>query len=124
MTNGAKKNQVVIQRIDIHGRLTPAGRIDTNGIGVNSTAIDVVPSQGALVVYSNYLFVVNPGSNSLSMFSIDANDATKLTLISVQPTNGVHPISVAVNSKYACVLTSGTQTGIRCFTYNSHGLFL
>jgi hypothetical protein len=77
-----------------------------------------------MVVFSNYLFVVNAGSNSLSMFMINTMDATQLTLISVQPTFGSFPISVTVNSQYACVLTGGTQTGIRCFTYNTSSLFM
>jgi 6-phosphogluconolactonase (cycloisomerase 2 family) len=69
------------------------------------------------MVYSNYLFAVNPGSNSLSMFTISPSDATQLTLISVQPTNGWFSVSVTANSMYACVLTGGNVTGILCFTY-------
>jgi hypothetical protein len=53
------------------------------------------------------------------MFLINPSDAIQLTLISVQPTYGWFPISVAVNDMYACVLTGGNITGIRCFTYNS-----
>jgi hypothetical protein len=55
---------------------------------------------------------------------INPADATQLTLLSVQTTNGWFPVSVTVNSMYACVLTGGNITGIRCFTYNSSGLFL
>lgn len=124
MTNGAIMNEVIIYRLDKYGKLRLSGRIDTNGVGVNTTATDPLSSQGCMMVYSNYLFVVNPGSNSLSMFIINPMNATDLTLISVEPTYGWFPISVTVNSKYACVLTGGNQTGIRCFTYNSSGLFI
>ncbi len=124
MTNGAIKNEVIIYRLDRFGQLTLSGTIDTNGVGVNTTATDPLSSQGSIVVFSNCLFVVNPGSNSLSMFIINPSDATELTLVSVQPTYGWFPISVTVNSKYACVLTGGNQTGIRCFTYSSLGLFV
>jgi hypothetical protein len=64
MSNGATMNQILIQRFDIYGTLTRAGSINTNGIGVNTTTIDALFSQGSLTVYSNYLFVVNAGSNS------------------------------------------------------------
>ena len=106
-------NQILIQRFDIYGTLTRAGSINTNGIGVNTTTIDALFSQGSLAVYSNYLFVVNAGSNSWSMFIINPSDATQLTLLSVQPTYGWFPVSVAVNDKYACVLTGGNVTGVR-----------
>jgi hypothetical protein len=124
MTNGAMMNQVIIYRLNSTGQLTWVGTINTNGTGVNTTALDPLSSQGSMVVVSNYLFVVNAGSNSLSMFMINTMDATQLTLISVQPTFGSFPISVTVNSQYACVLTGGTQTGIRCFTYNTSGLVM
>jgi hypothetical protein len=124
MTNGATMNQVIIYRLNSTGQLTWVSTVNTNGTGVNTTATDPLFSQGSMTVFSNYLFVVNAGSNTLSMFMINSMDATQLTLVSVQSTYGWFPISVTVNSKYACVLTGGNQTGIRCFTYNSSGLFL
>jgi hypothetical protein len=124
MSNGPYMNQVIIHTLTANGQLSTIGMINTNGTGVNITAADTLFSQGALMVYSNYLFVVNPGSNSLSMFMIKPSDGTQLTLLSVQSTNGWYPVSVTVNNMYACVLTGGNITGIRCFTYNSSGLFI
>ncbi len=124
MSNGATINQILINSITATGQLTMVGSINTNGTGVNTNNTDPLFSQGSLAVYSNYLFAVNPGSNSLSMFMINSSNAIQLTLLSVQSTNGLYPISVTVNSMYACVLTGGTTTGIRCFTYNSSGLFV
>jgi hypothetical protein len=124
MSNGPTMNQILIHRLNINGQLTMVGAVNTNGTGVSTTKIDPLVSQGPLIVYSNYLFAVNPGSNSLSMFMINPWDATQLTLLSVQPTNGWFPISVTVNDMYACVLTGGNITGIRCFTYNSSGLYV
>ena len=122
MSNKPDMNQIIVNRLTANGQLTRVTTVDTNGVGVNSAATDVLASQGAMAVYSNYLFVVNAGSNSLSMFTINAADATQLTFLSVQTVNGWFPISVAVNSMYACVLTGGNVTGIRCFTYSSSGL--
>ncbi len=124
MSNGASMNQILINTVNANGQLTMISAVTTNGTGVSTTNSDPLFSQGSLTVYSNYLFAVNPGSNSLSMFMISPSDATQLTLLSVQSTNGLFPISVTVNSMYACVLTGGTITGIRCFTYNSSGLFI
>jgi hypothetical protein len=124
MSNGPTMNQILIHRLNITGHLTMVDAVNTNGTGVFTTKTDPLISQGPLIVYSNYLFAVNPGSNSLSMFIINPSDATQLTLLSVQPTNGWFPVSVTVNSMYACVLTGGNITGIRCFTYNSSGLFM
>jgi hypothetical protein len=123
MSNGPTMNQILINSLNASGQLSMVSAVNTNGTGVNTTSGDPLFSQGSLAVYSNYLFAVNPGSNSLSMFMISPSDATHLTLLSVQPTNGWFPISVTVNSMYACVLTGGNVTGIRCFTYNSSGLF-
>ena len=124
MSNGMTMNQILIHSLNSTGQLTMINAVNTNGTGVNTTSTDPLFSQGPLTVCSNYLFAVNPGSNSLSMFMISPSDATQLTLLSVQSTNGLFPISVTANSMYACVLTGGSMTGIRCFTYNSSGLFV
>ena len=123
MSNQPTMNQVIVSRLSASGQLTYVNTVNTNGTGVNITAADPLFSQGAVTVYSNCLFVVNAGSNSLSMFMISPSDATQLTLMSVQPVYGWYPISVTVNSMYACVLSGGNVTGIRCFTYNSSGLY-
>ena len=94
MSNGASMNQILIHSLNSTGQLTLTNSVNTNGTGVNTTAGDPLFSQGALGVYSNYLFAVNPGSNSLSMFMLSSSDATQVTLISVQPTYGVFPVSV------------------------------
>lgn len=124
LSNGPTMNQMLIHRLNINGQLTVVGAINTNGTGVSTTKRDPLVSQGPLIVYSNYLFGVNPGSNLLSMFMISPFDATPLTLLSVQPTNGCFSISITVNDIYVCVLTGANITGIRCFTYDSSGLYV
>ena len=124
MSNGVNVNEIFIHTLNSNGQLSMISSMNSSGIGVNTTNADPLFSQGSLIVYSNYLFAVNPGSNSLSMFMINPSDARKLTLLSTQSTNGLFPISITVNSMYVCVLTGGSLTGIRCFTYNSSGLYL
>lgn len=69
---------------------------------------------------------MNAGSNSLSLFHIDGNDPTKLTLLGEpRNTNGEFPTTVAVSSKHqlACVANAGAVSGIACASYSpSHGL--
>jgi len=124
MSMGSIMNEVIIHRMNGSGQLTMVSSISGNGTGVNTTSIDPLVSQGPMVIYSNCLFMVNAGSNSLSMFMINLGDATQLTLVSVKSTFGWFPVSVTVNDMYACVLTGGNITGIRCFTYNSSGLYM
>ena len=121
-TSARLKNQVIVNRLDADGTLTVVRLVNTKGVGINTTDIDPLFSQGRVVVHSNYLFVINPGSSSLSMFLINPCDATDLILLSVKQVYGSFPVSVAVNSMYACVLTGGRTTGIRCFTYDETGL--
>ena len=73
-------------------------------------------------IYSNYLFGINQGSNTLSMFTISSSDATSVTLTSNVIISQRYPVSVAVSSTHACVLTNSDDFIISCFNYNSSGL--
>ena len=118
-------NKVLIYRLNSDGKLSYAPSISTNGTGDDKTNASYsypLFSRRTIQVYANYLFVVNPGSNSLSMFTISTSDATVLTLVAVQSVTGHFPVSVAVNSMYACVLSIGYTGAIDCFTYNSSSL--
>ncbi len=67
---------------------------------------------------NQYLFAVNPGCNTLSMFRISPLDPTHPKLID-QPcdTMGDFPMSVTYSSvlKTACVLNGGAKGGVACF---------
>lgn len=68
------------------------------------------------------VFAVNAGSNTLSMFTIDAVDATKLTLLG-QPVNtaGDFPVTLAVSTRHklACVGNTGAKAGIACASFSA-----
>jgi hypothetical protein len=90
----------------------------------------------AIVVSEDYLFTVASGSNLVSMFAIDTEDPTKLTLIGKpQDTLGDFPMAVAysadiktgssftlmsrpsnTNPSPACVLNGGARAGVSCFS--------
>lgn len=71
------------------------------------------------------LLAVNPGSNTLSMFTIDPWNPTSLSPVGTPaPTLGDFPVSVTISQKLnqACVANSGTNAGIACFYMTPHGL--
>ncbi|KAH8672587.1 hypothetical protein BGZ60DRAFT_405186 [Tricladium varicosporioides] len=94
--------------------------------GVNAQGVAAEPdslfSQGAVRVAGNTLVAVNPGSNSVSMFTIDPTDPTKLTLVGKPAdTLGEFPISVTISTKLnqACVANTGAKAGISCFSMSA-----
>jgi hypothetical protein len=68
---------------------------------------------------------VNPGDNSVSMFTVNPNDPTELTRVG-NTTNsmGEFPVAVSFSEKHrtACVLNSGGQANLACFCVSKSGL--
>lgn len=92
-----------------------------NATGSPNTA-DTLGSQGSVVVSGDYLFTVNAGSNTLSMFAIDEQDPFRPRLIGTPAdTLGQFPISVDYSPKLrqACVLNGGAVAGVACFSVDS-----
>lgn len=94
MTNVAGPNAVAAFNVDPEtGRLQFQALYPTGGIGNPNT---VRSSQNAMVTDGNYLYVVNPGSNDISVFQI--NEHGTLTLMGPpMPSGGVRPVSLAVS---------------------------
>ena len=80
--------------------------------------------QGAVKVSQDYLFTVNPGSHTLSMFVIYPWDPLHPHLVG-QPvdTQGEFPTSVDYSPKLqvACVLNGGAIAGVACFDVSFFG---
>jgi hypothetical protein len=89
MQSNQDQNSVIVLPVQADGTLGAGTSIATGGTGgvlidgmTNEPAkSDVLASQGAVRVLGDNLFVVNAGSNSLSMFAIDPQDPVKLTLV-------------------------------------------
>lgn len=68
---------------------------------------------------------MNPGDNTVSAFAIDRRDPTNLTMLGT-PANtlGEFPVAVAYSKKHgtACVVNSGGQANIACFSVSKQGL--
>lgn len=130
LTNSAPINTIVALRVAPDGTLslgstTPTGGRGASGLdsATNQTAeTDVLFSQSALKASGDFLAAVNPGSNTLSLFTISRDDATVLTPVGAPvDTLGEFPVSVALSvhahSKggLACVANSGARAGVACF---------
>ncbi|KAG8161165.1 hypothetical protein KVR01_009429 [Diaporthe batatas] len=84
-------NAVVAVPIAQDGTLDEAGGSSTSTGGAGAAGIDgstnapsnpdALFSQSALTVAGNNLFAVNAGSNTLTMFAIDAQDPARLTMV-------------------------------------------
>ncbi len=79
---------------------------------------DALFDSGAVKVSQNYLFAVNPGSHTLSLFVIHPWDPLHPRLVGKPvDTQGEFPISVDYSPKHhiACVLNGGAKPGVACF---------
>lgn len=130
ISTNADDNAVVAMPVGADGLLFDAVSIPTGGKGASlidaktgqPVATDTLASQGAIRVVGSNLFVVNAGSNSLTMFTISADDATQLTMVG-QPvsTGGDFPTSVAATKDLStvCVGHTGAKAGVSCSTFDA-----
>ncbi|KFY40028.1 hypothetical protein V494_03694 [Pseudogymnoascus sp. VKM F-4513 (FW-928)] len=132
LTNNAK-NAVVALPVECDGTLSLGSVTETGGKGANSIDMntnlpagpDALSSQSALTVSGQYLFAVNAGSNSLTMFLISNKNPTKLTPLGHSASiPGDFPVTVAASAKnnLVCVGTTGEKSGVSCTSFSSHGL--
>ncbi|KAH7386163.1 hypothetical protein BKA64DRAFT_645742 [Cadophora sp. MPI-SDFR-AT-0126] len=123
--SNAAQNSIVALKVAANGTLSDGSVTSTGGAGMSgvdgtgaAAAPDSLFSQGAVKVVGNHLVAVNPGSNTISMFSISSTDPTVLTMVG-QPvdTLGEFPVSVGLSASLsqACVANSGAKAGIACF---------
>lgn len=108
MTNAAAGNALLVFNRSAEGQLSPAGVFPTGGLGTGGG----LGNQGALAIdeRKGYLFVVNPGSNSISVFRIIEDG---LQLVDVAASHGSRPISLTVNRRILYVLNNGGAVGGR-----------
>ncbi|KAL5340291.1 hypothetical protein BJX70DRAFT_361358 [Aspergillus crustosus] len=86
---------------------------------------DALFSQAPLTVAGDFIFAVNPGSNTLSILKAHRSDPTLLTALSEPvPIPGEFPTTVAASLKnnLVCVGTTGVKAGISCASFSDHGL--
>ena len=114
-TNATTGNQVAIYARAVDGSLTFQQMVATGGVGTGAG----LGNQGAVVLSSDeqWLYVVNAGSNTLSVFRVLENG---LQLVTEQRTGGRTPISVTQFGDRVYVVHSGTSS-ISGFRQNFDG---
>ncbi|KAJ5605272.1 hypothetical protein N7510_010426 [Penicillium lagena] len=127
------QNSIISIAIDHDGMLyggtvTPMGGMGGDSIdGMTNTPAgpDALSSQGSVIVEDNYLFAVNAGSNTVSMFKIDdANAANLLMVGKPSAVPGEFPVTVAasVMRNLVCVGYTGAKAGVSCAPFTREGL--
>jgi 6-phosphogluconolactonase (cycloisomerase 2 family) len=116
MSNASRQNTVLVWARGADGSLSFVAKVATGGKG-NGKALG---NQGALTLSDdgNWLYVVNAGSDSLSVFSVNG---TTLTRTDVEPSRGDRPISVTAHDNLVFVLNAGGKGNIRGFVRDSSG---
>jgi len=105
-TNGAAGNEVLVFDRTARGTLRPAGAFETGGLGTGGG----LGNQAGMVLSDDerFLFVVNAGSNELSVFGVGRRG---LKLVDKVYAGGAQPISVAVHHRLVYVLNAGGAVG-------------
>lgn len=99
ISNSAAGNELVIYARSAGGSLTPAGSVSAGGLGTGGG----LASQGAVTVTDDgrTVLAVNPGSNSVAAFEVEAGGPR---LLNAAPSGGIRPVSVAVHKRLVYVL--------------------
>jgi len=125
ITNDPSGNKIVSMNIASNGQLSLVRSVSAGGRGAHGITSpngpDPLFSQGAIKINggAKMLVTINPGSNTVSMFSINPNNPAKLKMIGGPVSSeGEFPLSVAINAKatMVCVLNGGEVNGVNCYT--------
>ncbi|KAL4987018.1 hypothetical protein BDW68DRAFT_188339 [Aspergillus falconensis] len=131
LTNAAE-NAIIGVPIHENGLLGDAQVTLTGGSGERALHNDGQPagpdslfSQGAVAATEEYIFAVNPGSNTLSMLRPSETNPSKLTLVgesAIVPGDFPNTVAASEKGRLVCVGTTGTKNGVSCTTYGKNGL--
>jgi 6-phosphogluconolactonase len=115
MTNSASGNEVLIFTHQPQQGLVGAGSVASGG---NGTGIGL-GNQGGVILsqHHRWLYVVNAGSNSISVFRLHKGD---LTLIDTVDSGGVQPVSLTRHKNLLYALNAGSDS-IAGFMVNDNG---
>jgi len=129
ITNEPTGNFIVAANINTDGTLTLATATATGGLGQHGNdggvnGPDGLFSQGSIKANaaSNLLAAVNPGSNTISLFQIDANTPSSLTALGAPVgSGGEFPMSLTFNKagSMLCALNGGAINGVACFNVDA-----
>lgn len=120
MTNADADNEIVVYHRAANGLLTLVGTVATGGSGKTTEPDDALGASNPLILSPDhrYLFAVNAGSNSISVFQVDQDD---LTLVEVVLSGGDFPASLTMHHNLLYVLNAGGDGNITGFTLDTTG---
>ncbi len=115
-TNSPTGNEVLVFARSTDGSLGAPEAFTTGGLGTGTG----LGNQDAVVLSANnrHLFVVNAGSNELSLFAVMSDG---LELLDRVGSGGIQPISVAVHRRLVYVLNAGGTGNIAGFRLGTGG---
>ncbi|KDR79513.1 hypothetical protein GALMADRAFT_223700 [Galerina marginata CBS 339.88] len=125
ITNDPIGNRIVSMNIASNGKLSSVVSTNAGGRGAHGITSpngpDPLFGQGAVKTSAaaKMLVTINPGSNTVSMFSINPNNPANLKMVGHPASSeGEFPMSVAINAKgtMVCVLNGGAVNGVNCYT--------
>ncbi|KAH7872876.1 uncharacterized protein C8R40DRAFT_1051741 [Lentinula edodes] len=126
MTNEDSGNYILAADVGSDGQVNLREAYATGGMGLHginggNTGPDGLFGQGSVAVsnVTNMLVAVNPGSGTVSLFSINPSDPSNLTLIGDPAgSGGQWPTSVTFNKAgdIVCALNGGEVNGVSCFS--------
>lgn len=120
-SNDPAGNEVIMYNRGPDGRLTYFDRFATGGNGIGAglaSPPDPLGSQDSLLVYGDYLYVVNAGSDSISVFRISRQGLTRLDTVD---SRGDNPVSLTVYGDWLYVLNTGGEGNIAGFRIETDG---
>jgi 6-phosphogluconolactonase (cycloisomerase 2 family) len=115
-TNAVSGNEILVYNRSEDGALTFQGAYSTGGFGSGAN----LGSQSGVILSQNnrWLFTVNAGSNQVSVFSIGSKG---LTLVDVEDSGGIRPISLTSYKDLLYVLNAGGSGNIYGFQIGQDG---
>jgi 6-phosphogluconolactonase len=119
ISNAAAGNALVSYSRAADGSLTPAGSVPAGGLGTGAG----LASQGAVTLTGDgrTVLAVNPGSNSVAAFAVEADGPR---LLNTAPSGGNRPVSVDVHKNVVYVLNkdNAALATVSGFTLGKDGL--
>ena len=109
MTDDVASNEIEKFQRNTDGTLTYLTSVKTGGKGTGANP----GSQGSLLLEGNFLFAVNPGSNTITVL-----DTSTFTVLNSYPSGGTSPVSLTYNNGFLYVLNDRGSNNISGFTVN------
>lgn len=122
MDNNPSANKLVVYNRFANGRLKHVGSVLTGGDGAgNNAEADPLGSQDSIVLSENgrVLYLVNAGSDSISVFGLTARGWPKLR--QTISTEGDFPVSLALHNDLLYVLNAGSNGSIAGYRVARNG---